>query len=105
MSKLLTCSDDKTIKIWDIGKYAIIKELHGHQNAVRAAVFSRNDLNILSCSRDSTIKIWNIHSGLVTLEFQQSIVESALFNHNESEVISCGFKSICVWDVLTGKLK
>ena len=56
-SKLISCSDDKLIKIWNITSFECIKVLESHSDYV---YFIENafDEIFLSCSGDQTIKIW-----------------------------------------------
>ena len=52
---LISCSNDTTIKIWDITTAVSIKTLKGHQNCVITMLIYKNQL--MSSSEDQTIKI------------------------------------------------
>ena len=56
---IVSCSSDKTIKIWDLINDECIKTLQGHSQLIRN-VIKLNDGSIASCSMDETIKIWRI---------------------------------------------
>lgn len=57
---VVSASNDKTIKIWDITNGECIKTLQGHKDIVRSALFSPDGNSILSASYDKTIKLWEI---------------------------------------------
>ncbi|XP_070567154.1 apoptotic protease-activating factor 1-like [Ptychodera flava] len=58
---LVTCSDDKTIKIWK--EYGEPVVCTGHTDSVRRCKLFDNDTKILSSSHDGTIKVWDARSG------------------------------------------
>ena len=61
---LVSCSYDKTIKMWDITSGSCLSTLTGHSDWVRGVAFNPKDPQMLvSCSIDKTIKVWNITSG------------------------------------------
>lgn len=66
---LITCSDDKTIKIWDYQTKSCIATLEGHLSNVSFAVFHPELPLIVSGSEDGTIKFWNSN----TFKLEKSI--------------------------------
>jgi WD40 repeat protein len=61
-SKILAVSDSQNIILWDLHYHKSIKELKGHETAVRACKFSPDGNYLLTCDED-TIKLWDIKSG------------------------------------------
>ncbi len=55
----MSCSNDKTIKIWNYESLELIHTLTGHKLDVRTLAHIQNTKLILSGSRDESIKIWN----------------------------------------------
>jgi WD40 repeat protein len=55
---LLTCSDDKTIKVWHMPSFKIKDELVGHKNGITCLTVA-ND-HFYTGSYDLTIRSWNI---------------------------------------------
>jgi len=59
---LISCSGDKTIKIWNLSNYTCIKSLEGHSDWVRNILLFRPGI-ICSVSYDSLIKFWDFKAG------------------------------------------
>ncbi|KAJ2912197.1 hypothetical protein MD484_g8213, partial [Candolleomyces efflorescens] len=56
---LVTCGDDKSVKIFDYLSKSCVQTMEGHTNNVSFAVFLDNLPVVVSGSEDGTIKIWN----------------------------------------------
>ncbi|KDN46808.1 putative SEC27-coatomer complex beta subunit [Tilletiaria anomala UBC 951] len=63
---IITCGDDKTIKVWDYFSKSCIQTLEGHVSNVSFAVFHPSLPLIISGSEDGTVKLW--HSNTYRLE-------------------------------------
>jgi WD40 repeat protein len=57
-TKIISGSEDNTIKIWDANTGECLKTLEGHSGWVRSVAFSPDGTKIISGSFDDTIKIW-----------------------------------------------
>lgn len=56
-AQVVTCSEDKSIKLWDLTTGQLLRTLTGHSKFVRSAVFHpHTDSILVSCSYDSTIR-------------------------------------------------
>ena len=60
--RLISGSEDKSIKIWDTRSWTCVQTIDGHDDFVRI-VLGLNGNRIASGSRDNTLKIWNYTSG------------------------------------------
>ena len=63
---LLSGSDDKSVKVWDLQTRQCLHTLDGHSSNVTAAVFHPSLPVIISGAEDGLVKIW--HSGTYRLE-------------------------------------
>ena len=59
--QILSCSDDKTIKLWNLMAGLNIKTFLGHLSSVLCLKLLTND-TFISGSSDYTVKLWNINS-------------------------------------------
>ena len=74
-SKLISCSLDNIIKIWNLKTFDCIRELEGHSDIIHYIESSSDGRSLFSCSRDGTVKIWQIETGelLKSIEPENSV--------------------------------
>ena len=95
---ILSCSNDKTIKIWNFSTQKFIHSFSGHSNWVRSSKFSPDVRLIASASDDKTLRLWDIAS--------QSPLE--IFTDHNDKVYSTKFHpdgTILASGGLDGKIK
>ena len=75
-SFLVTCSDDKTLKLWNLPHKTFRCSMVGHKNWVRTCKFSPDSKYVMSGSDDGTLKLWDVSNGdnVVTYRFPSSII-------------------------------
>jgi WD40 repeat protein len=60
--RFITCSNDKTIKLFDLNAFECIRTFIGHKRSVKG-IGKISDHQIVSCSDDKTIRIWDLNTG------------------------------------------
>src|SRR5581483_8560153 len=58
LKKIVSGSDDKSIKIWDADSGSLLNTLNGHTDSICSVAFSSDNRKIVSGSCDKSIKIW-----------------------------------------------
>ena len=104
--KIISGSDDNTIKIWDANTRQCLNTLEGHTFSVYSVAYSPDGKNIVSGSYDKTIKIWDANTGvcLKILKGHTSSVSSVAYSPDGTKIISgSDDKTIKIWDVNTGQ--
>jgi WD40 repeat protein len=102
---MVTASEDKTVKVWDVGTGAEVMTLKGHENWVRSVAFSPNSRRIVSGSFDKTVKVWDAATGdqMMTLQGHDGWIQSVAFSPDSKRIISASRdKTAKVWDAATG---
>ncbi|KZT39327.1 WD40 repeat-like protein [Sistotremastrum suecicum HHB10207 ss-3] len=105
---LVSCSEDKTIRLWDVktGKaIRIVSKAEKHDDRPRSVSFDQQGKRLLSCG-GKTVSIWDTTKWTkITkpLEGHDDVVCSAHFFDDDDHIISASWDStIRIWDAETG---
>ena len=102
--KIVSASEDYTVKVWDVQTGECIRTLKGHEEYVQSAAFSPDGKRIVSASDDETVKVWDAQTGecIRTLEGHENFVNSAAFSPDGKRIVSTSWdKTVKVWDAQT----
>jgi WD40 repeat protein len=106
-TKVVTASEDKTAKIWEVSTGRLLANLVGHTFGVTSAVFSPDGTKVVTASNDKTAKIWEVATGhlLINLEGHTFYINSAVFSPDGTKVVTAsGDSTAKIWDASTGHL-
>jgi len=106
--RLVSCSFDKTVRIWDAETGNPVFELRGHTSWVICVAVSPDGKWIASGSWDNIVRIWRAETGELAagpLTHHTDSVLAVTFSPDSTLIASssCDCK-ICLWDVSTGWL-
>ena len=101
---VLTCSDDKSVKLWNNeGKFT--SSFLGHTNWVRTASISSEGTRAVSAGDDRTVRVWDLTRGscdaqLCSFYDHTAAVFQSLFHPRDPQVVAAGGSDRCInlWD-------
>ncbi|MEG3928195.1 MULTISPECIES: hypothetical protein [unclassified Microcoleus] len=68
-NRVISGSDDKTIKVWDLTTGKEQFTLNGHTSSVNAVAVTADGKRAISGSHDNTLKVWDLTTGNVIASF------------------------------------
>ncbi|KAI8082758.1 WD40-repeat-containing domain protein [Halteromyces radiatus] len=103
-TNIMSASDDKTVRIWDIPTETSINVFEGHEDYIRAGVVNDDNPNlVITGSYDQTVKLWDMRENSCVMTMQHGApVESLLMYPGGSAIVSAGGPTLKVWDLLSG---
>ncbi|ETO34951.1 hypothetical protein RFI_02122 [Reticulomyxa filosa] len=105
-ARIVSSSDDRTIRIWDVSSGKEVQTLKGHADWINNAEFSPEGTKIVSSSVDRSIRLWDVTSGkeMKRLIGHSNRVTKAQFAPDGHTVVSCSWdQTIRLWDVKSGQ--
>lgn len=101
---LITASQDKLIKIWDVTSGRLLQTLTGHKRGVWSVSCTfAQEMLLVSGSADRTVKIWRLSddfSCIKTFEGHSNSILRVGFINNGLQVVSAGSDGLMkIWDL------
>ena len=106
-AKIISASEDKTIRVWDASTGSELQVLEGHTERAKSVTVTPDGSKIISASGDKTIRVWDASTGkeLHILEGHTGSVHSVAVTPDGSKIISAsGDRTVRVWDATTGEV-
>ena len=105
---LASCSEDRTVRLWDPHTGSVQHTLSGHSSVVRDVAWSPDGRVLASCSEDRTVCLWDPHTGSVqhTLSGHSSVVRDVAWSPDGRVLASCSEdRTVRLWDPHTGSVQ
>lgn len=102
---LLSASDDKTVKVWDVRSGRCVRTLTGHSNGVCSVSACRQGRTAMSASQD--ICVWDLGSGrcVSTMSKEQPGGQWRVWmDGSGTTAVSAADSGLNIWDVALGRL-
>ena len=110
-TRVLSCSDDNTVKLWDVPSQTAITTFTSHTDYVRSGQFSTSSPHLLlTGSYDGTVRLFDSRSGEAEMVFgrrnasssSNTPVEQVLMFPSGTVVLSSAGPILRVWDLVAG---
>jgi hypothetical protein len=99
--RVVSASEDKTLKVWDLETGRALATLEGHGDRVSACAVTPDGRRVVSASEDKTLKVWDLETGraLATLEGHADGVRACAVTPDGRRVVSASKDTtLKVWD-------
>lgn len=103
---LYSCSEDCTVKCWDLNTNKAIRNYYGHLSGVYCLAVHPSQNVIASGGRDSAVRLWDIRTRRMIHSFSghKDAVFSIIMQEDEPQIVSgSADQTIRVWDITSGK--
>ncbi|HUW56230.1 MAG TPA: protein kinase [Planctomycetota bacterium] len=104
--RIVSGSDDSTVKIWEAETGREIRTLVGHQGDVFSVVFTPDGKRVVSGSRDKTVRAWDANTGepVMVLKGHTDQVYAVAVSPDGKWIVSAGNdETLKLWDATTGQ--
>lgn len=107
-TKIATCSEDFTIKIWEIATGKEMTTLFGHTKAVNDLAFAPDAKTLVSVGDDNKVIIWDVASGksIKVIKEHKNKVLGVDYSPTGEYFATCGKdKTVLLHNASSGKIK
>ena len=101
-SKIVSGSDDRTLRLWDAVQWIHLREPIRHESAVVATEFSSDGSRLTSVSSDGIARQWDVRQATALAHHFDAL--GVAYSPNSSQIVSISSDAkIRSWDANTGK--
>jgi WD40 repeat protein len=99
--RVLSASNDKTVKMWDLATGNLLATFSGHTSMVCSIAIAPDGIRLAAGAFDGSIKVWNINSGDVIADLHHGNLDAKVAWSPTDDALSSGGADgvLRVWDV------
>jgi pleiotropic regulator 1 len=103
---LLSCSEDKTVKCWDLETNQVVRHYHGHLSGVYCLALHPVLDILVTAGRDAVARVWDLRTktALHVLSGHEHTIAAVLCNSTHPQVTTASIdQTIKLWDLAAGR--
>lgn len=104
-ARIVSGSDDTTIRIWDDVNHSSLQDLIGHTSFISSLAITLDGAKLITGSVGGTLRIWDVYNGNCLHYFKRSEgpIQTILVNNDSTRIISLSSPdTVCIWDIVHG---
>jgi WD40 repeat protein len=105
-TRVVSGSEDGTLRVWDSDSGEQLQELRGHEGSVTAVALTPDGTRAVSASQDMTLRVWELDSGQELLELRGhdgAVTAVAVTPDGTRAVSASQDMTLRVWDLDNGQ--
>jgi WD40 repeat protein/serine/threonine protein kinase len=106
-SRLVSGSEDRTVRLWDGASLQPLFDLPGVTDAVTSVAFSADGRRVAAGALDNVVRVWNASTGRITASMSghESAVTAVAFGENDTRLASASTDGpVRIWDLAASQL-
>lgn len=104
LTDLMSCSDDRTVRLWDLTEDMAKWTGVGHEDYIRCGAFLPEQQGmLLSGSYDQTVRLWDPRQQQSAMTFRHAAPIEALLPLNSSSMASASSNEVSILNLIAGK--
>jgi WD40 repeat protein len=105
---IVSASEDKTVRIWDVEAGEVVRTLLGHTRGVQGVAFSHDGTRIVAGGEDGTVRVWSAFAAwkartLGPWRDRNDRVTAIAFSPDGSRLVAAVDNTVTLWDARTGQ--
>jgi len=93
---LVSCGDDKTVRMWSFEERRLLATLYGHSNSVVNIKLSRDAQYAISASDDKTVIVWSLKERREVLRFSRNDIRGVYLTPDSKYIITDSRHTACI---------
>jgi WD40 repeat protein len=106
--QMVTCSEDKTLRLWDLETGVVLKKMEGHNREVDGLAVSRDGQIIASGDRGGELIVWHGETGETLtklIEAHSDRISSGDFSLDSTVLVTVGHDVVKFWCTKTWQMQ